>query len=178
MRFPEARTITAISTLRHSYPYAASLLSYVVVERVLKRYVLDHWKDASYGDWTIPSKIKRHGGKTTRELSRLNRKQRLAQVICRLTLGDVEDLLGRPHRELSASDRNEVMHSNLYLKEESKLSRARQQAKNDARLAKALEHLGRAMEQFTEYTLVESDGSLSAQPNTRLKLAGDPPSVW
>ncbi len=170
--FPESRTIRAIGELRHNYPYAAALLSYVVVERVLKRYALNHWKDPSLAGARVPNKIKRHGGKQLRHLSTLTRRQRLDQVLCEMTLGQVETLLARPQSEKSATDRNEVMHSNLYLKEESTLSRPAQQAKNQARFDKALRHLRRALVQFANLTIVNKNGVLVAQPNMRLKLPG------
>ena len=83
-------------------------------------------------------------------------------VVCRLTLGQIETLIGRPALETSANDRNEVMHSNLYLTQEARLGRAKRLARNQARLAKALQHLRLALQQFAGRTLVERDGELRA----------------
>jgi len=172
MRFREARTIKAIGELSGSYPYGAALLSYVVVERVLKRYALKHWKDPSFANTKIPGKIKTHGGKELRQLHGLSTKQRLHEVLCEMTLGEIETLRGRPETERSARDRNEVMHSNLYLKEESTLTKTKQTAKNEARFVKAFSHLCRALDQFEDHlAIVEKKGVLVVRPNTRLQTA-------
>ncbi|UCG86746.1 MAG: hypothetical protein JSW71_23100 [Gemmatimonadota bacterium] len=168
MRFREARTIKAIGELRHAYPYAAALLSYVVVERVLKRYVLNHWTDPSLAAAKLPPTLKPHGGKRLGQLHDLTRRQRLHDVLCEMTLGQVENLLGRPKSKRSGTDRNEVVHSNLYLKGESTLSKARQTAKNKARFDRALAHLRRALHEYEDLALVEKKGKLSAQPNKRM----------
>ena len=173
MRFREARTISAISVLRHAFPYAASLLSYVVVERVLKRYLVDHWRDQQLATRRLPdqAKLKGHRGKCLKELRSLNKARRMKEVVSRLTLGDVEALLRRPSAHQSAKDRNEAIHSNLYLREEARLSRAKQQAKNEARFANAKRHLARAMRRYAGYKLVDVDGVLMAQPNKRMDAA-------
>jgi hypothetical protein len=166
MRFRESRTIKAIGELRGSYPYAAALLSYVVVERVVKRYALDHWTDPALAKAHIPPKVKSHGRKPLSQLRHLTRSQRLHEVLSEMTLGDVEALLRRPEAERSASDRNEVMHSNLYLKAESTLPKFEQQALNRTRFAKAFSHLKRALDQFAGLAIVERKGALVARSLT------------
>ena len=130
MHFRESRTIKAIGELRASFPYAAALLSYVVVERVLKRYALDHWSDPLLARAKIPGRVKPYGGKALSQLGHLTRTQRLHGILCEMTFGEIETLLRRPESERSASDRNEVVHSNLYLKAESTLPKSKQQALN------------------------------------------------
>ena len=58
-----------------------------------------------------------------------------------------------------------------YLREEARLSRAKQQAKNEARFANAKRHLARAMRRYAGYKLVDVDGVLMAQPNKRMDAA-------
>ena len=94
----------------------------------------------------------------------LTKQQRLNEVICRLTLGDVEAVLKRPAQHHCAASRNEAMHSNLYLKHESRISHSRQQAQNEIRFAVAHTHLARAMRQFSDYRLGSVDDVLIPQP--------------
>jgi len=44
MKHPENNTIEAINQLKEDFPYAASMLIYVVIERELKSYVLKNRK--------------------------------------------------------------------------------------------------------------------------------------
>jgi hypothetical protein len=168
MRFPDHRTIKAIGELRATYPYAAALLSYVVVERVLKRYALGRRKDSSLAHARIPRnrKLKAHAGKELRELHGLTANRFLHEVLCEMTLGEVETLLGRPQADRSAPDRNEVMHSNLYLKKESRLSRAEQTIRNRTRFDRAFSHLRRALEQFDNSAIVDNKGALCTRSLT------------
>lgn len=165
-RFRDARTISAISVLRHDFPYAATLLAYVVTERILKRYVADHWRDRALRGIRVPlkkKKTKQHAGRTLDELRHLTKSQRLEEVLCHLTLGEVEALLDRPENDRCTKRRNDVMHSNLYLTRESRWGRARQQAKNEARFAAARADLALALSQFTDDRLVEVDDVLTVQ---------------
>jgi hypothetical protein len=61
----EAPTLNAIRRLRRKYPYAAALLTYVLVERLLKGCVLEHRKDRKYARVCTPTKksLGRHKGK-------------------------------------------------------------------------------------------------------------------
>jgi len=167
--FREAPTLKAINRLRGKYPYAAALLTYVLLERVLKRFVLEHRGDAKYGRALTPSRrsLASHAAKPLADLVTLSNAKFVSDVLCRMTLGDVEEMLKVPLKERSAADRNEVMHSNLYFAAEADLNRADRQAKNKDRLRRALDHLGRVLDRFTDYRLVEKNGRarLVVQPN-------------
>jgi hypothetical protein len=160
MPFREAHTIKAIGELRQIYPYAAALLCYVVVERVLKHYVLNHWNDSSLASAKVPQRIKTHGGKQLAQLRHLTRRQRLHGVLCEMTLGQIETLLGRSKSDRSATDRNEVVHSNLYLKREATLTQVKRKTKNEARFIKAFSHLCRALDQYEALAIIERKGRL------------------
>jgi hypothetical protein len=168
--FRETSTLSAISQLRRKYPYAAALLAYVLVERLIKGYTLEHRKDAKYALVSTPSKnsLRQHKGKSLASLVMLSDDEFVKDVLCHITLGDVEEMLKLPQRRRSAADRNEVMHSNLYLKEETKLNRSDRHDKNIARFNRALKHLRWAIYRYTGGRLVEGKSSLLlAQPNSR-----------
>lgn len=129
--FREVPTLDAISQLRGKYPYAAALLTYVLVERLLKVYVLEHRKDPKYACVSTPRKksLGRHKEKSLAALASLSDDKFLNNVLCRMTLGEVEEMLNLSRNERSAKDRNEAMHSNLYLREEADLSHFARQDK-------------------------------------------------
>lgn len=160
MPFREARTITAIGALRVAYPYAAALLCYVLVERILKHYVIDHWRDPLLRASIIPSKIGKYGGLQLSSLGGLKRKDRLDKILCKMTMRQVEEFLARDAKRRCWRDRNEIVHSNIYLREAAVLDVSQQTARNQARFTKALAHLCHALEDYQAITLVEGEGSL------------------
>jgi len=171
----EAPTLNAISRLRRKYPYAAALLTYVLVERLLKGYVLEHRKDRKYARVCTPKKksLGRHKGKCLAALVSLPDDRFLNEVLCRMTLGDVEEILKLPPKGRSAADRNEAMHSNLYLRQEAALNRRDRHAKNIDRLERALKHLRRVFRRCTGRRLLEQgSGRLVAQSNLPMQPSG------
>jgi hypothetical protein len=169
----EAPTLNAISRLRRKYPYAAALLTYVLVERLLKGYVLEHRKHWKYARVCTPTKksLGRHKGKCLAALVSLPDDKFLNEVLCRMTLGDVEGMLKLPPNERSAADRNEAMHSNL--KQEAALSHRDRHARNIDRLERALKHLRRVFRRCTGRRLLEQgSGRLVAQPNPPMQPSG------
>jgi len=156
-------TVMAISQLCAEYPYAATLLIYVLAERVFKGYLLEHWRDPEYACVQLPEEresLQSYQGKCLGELSTLPHETFLNQVVCRLTLGDVEERLKKVEKRLNkkgsiAGDRNEVMHSTLYLKgKEADMSEDERKEKNIVRLNKAKDNLKYVFDQLTDCELV------------------------
>ena len=162
--FPEAPTLEAISQLRRKYPYAAALLIYVAIERILKvhlvsvRYCLD-----------FPQKKKLtrgpHKRKSLAAVVSLRNDAFMKSVVCHMTLSDVEEALNLPHSARSAKHRNDAMHSNLYLSGEVRLTDIGRSRKNSARFKEAVAHLRYVIDNFTSHRLLQRpNGELSAQP--------------
>lgn len=169
--FPEAPTLDAISQLRREYPYAAVLLTYVAIERILKSHLVTARQDLSF-----PKKEMTRGphkGKSLAAVVSLRNGAFLKGVVCHMTLGDVEESLNLPHSERSAKHRNDAMHSNLYLSGEARLTYIGRRRKNSARLKQAVAHLRYVVDNFTDHRLLEKrNGELIAQPNLSLQSAG------
>jgi hypothetical protein len=162
--FPEAPTLEAISQLRRKYPYAAILLTYVVIERILKI----HLVTVRHRWCFLSKKLTRgpHKGKSLAAVVGLRNSAFVKDVLCHMTLGDVEDVLSLPHSARSAKHRNDAMHSNLYLSGEAGLTYIGRCRKNSARFKKAVTHLRYVIDNFTSYRLHEKrNGELIAQPN-------------
>jgi len=169
--FPEAPTLNAISQLRREYPYAAALLTYVAIERILKSHLV-----AARQHLSFPKKMMNHGPHKRKPLAALVSLRNgafLKGVVCHMTLGDVEESLNLPHSERSAKHRNDAMHSNLYLSSEARLTYIGRRRKNSARLKQAVAHLRYVVDHFTDHRLIEKrNGELIAQPSLPLQSAG------
>lgn len=110
-------SLTAINELRGKYPYAASLLIYIVLERCLKIYLMGNRNE---------SKVQ-----STLELTtRINKKQLsyliknitnddnfLNDVLMHCTLGKLEEIFKIRDKPFS-TNRNNIVHSNLYLRDQ------------------------------------------------------------
>ncbi len=158
-RFDDESTIEAIDRLRGEYPYAAALLCYTVVERVLKARLIQESQSPETSAITLPkkSKLGKYSGKRLDEFDRLNRDDFFKSVVRRLSLGDLEAMLPGHEREI-AVDRNDLVHSNLYLRSQvgtDTTTADRERYKN------ALEHLRYAIEIHTSFRLNIADDCCS-----------------
>jgi len=173
--FREAPTLHAINQLRRHYPYSAALLTYVVVERLLKDYLLMNRRDPKHAARFQGKKMSRgpHKGKTVAVLVSLPDGEFLRTALCHMTLGEVEEVLNLAQSARSSGHRNEAMHSNLYLSSEAALTYPRRHKKNAGRLKKAVNHLRYVVDHFTDHRLLQKrSGKLVAQPNQPMQPAG------
>jgi hypothetical protein len=169
--FPESPTLDAISQLRREYPYAAVLLTYVAIERILKSHLVTARQRLSF-----PKKMMNRGphkGKSLAAVVNLRDDAFLKDVVCYMTLGEVEEALTLPNNARTAKHRNDAMHSTLYLSGEARLTYRGCRRKNSARLKQAVAHLRYVVDHFTDHRVLEKrNGELIAQPNSPLQSAG------
>lgn len=142
MIHPEKNTIDAINKLKDDYPYAASLLVYVVIERQLKEYIL---KNRNQID-----NFKKNITESDNEF--------IKNVITKLTLEKVEKRLEITRGP--AKDRSDLMHSNLYLLKEKDLPDCERHNKNIQYFEKAKAHLIRIFKDYSDILIVEKEGQL------------------
>lgn len=169
--FREAATLHAISELRRKYPYSAALLAYVVVERVLKVRVLTLRHTLNFRKITM--RRGPHDGKRLTALVDLQDGAFVKDVLCHLTLNEVEDALSVPQGARSSKDRNETVHSNIHLSREVEFTDRGRDRRNSARFKKAVGHLRYAIDKFSGHRLLEKrSGELIAQPNEPMQPSG------
>jgi len=153
----EENTIKAINKLKDCFPYAAGMLAYVVIERQLKEYILKH----------------RNGKLAAREVTLTNHKkvkfedyasksdeEFINKVLTKMTLANTEKVLGIDPSNGAANDRNDMMHSNLYIVGERMLSEEERHRKNIEHFEKAKSHLIRTFKDFSDIPLDEKEGKL------------------
>ena len=139
---PEENTIAAINKLKKSYPYAASLLVYVVIERQLKLYLLGHRNEKN--------NFKNYCCQSDDEF--------IKNCLTNLTLGKLEKKLKIKCE--AATDRNNLMHSNLYLSGDKDLSDPERQNKNVKHFETAKTHLIRVFRDYCSIPIEEKEGLL------------------
>ena len=159
-RFEDKSTIRAIDRLREEYPYAAALLCYTVVERVLKTRLIQEWESPELMMVHLPGKstLRENSGKRLKELTCPNRDDFFDSVVRKLTLGDLEAMFPNHARNI-AKDRNDLVHSNLYLRDEVGTDTTNTDRK---RYEMALEHLRYTIEMHTSFCVsIAKDGRLT-----------------
>jgi len=159
-RFEDESTIAAIDRLRGKYPYAAALLCYTVVERVLKARLIQGWESPEIRTVRLPNKrtLGEHSGKRLEELTCPDSDDFFDSVVRKLTLGDLEAMFPDHARNI-AKDRNDLVHSNLYLRDEVGTDTTNADRK---RYDMAFEHLQYAINMHTSFQVsISNDGLLT-----------------
>ena len=154
----EEYSLTAINELRGKYPYAASLLIYTVLERCLKIYLMGNRNE---------SKVQSELDLTTiinkNQLSYLiknitNDDNFLNDVLMHCTLGTLEKIFKFPNKPFS-TNRNDIVHSNLYLRDQQSDTYAERRKKNEGYLTQAIKDLIDASKYFHK-DIIDDNGIL------------------
>lgn len=155
MTHEEEETIKAINDLKANYPYAAAMLCYVVIERQLKEYILKHRNDED-------REVTLFNGKKVKLKDYVNKSNQefIGEVLTKLTLSQTEKSLDISTSEGAAKDRDDLMHSNLYILAEKQLSDAERHDKNKEHFERAKPHLIRTFRNFSDIQLAEEEGIL------------------
>lgn len=112
----ETHSLKAISKLEAEFPYAATLLTYAVLERCLRTYLLKNRHILTPVQVDLNKKAGR-GGPTLKAVRHLDDDSFIDQFLVNCTLGTLEYIYKVSHKKYSAS-RNKVFHSQLYLREQ------------------------------------------------------------
>jgi hypothetical protein len=161
----EQNTIIAINKLGEEYPYAASMLIFVLIERELKRYVIEHRREK------LLQKTKVKIGCIYVSLEDFNDKDDgcfLKEFISKISLGSIEQILKINKKNPPSKLRNDLMHSREYLLHESGLKESERIGKNKENFEKSKQHLIRIFKEYSDCAIVEKDGMLSFEPKKQL----------
>jgi len=151
------RSLDAINTLEPEYPYAASMLAYLLLELYLKLRLLQDRKTLTAGEVDFDTKI---GGMKLGDAKGFDDTSFIETVLTQLTLGRLEKVFRIP-KERYSQDRNNVFHSNLYLANQLGRDYEFRVSQNHAYLETAKKHLVEASElYFPQWRIVELKGQL------------------
>jgi hypothetical protein len=153
----EQRSLDAINRLEPDYPYAASMLAYLVLELYLKLRLLQDRKTLTDGEVDFDTKV---GGVRLGDAKGFDDTSFIDTVLTQLTLGRIEQVYRIP-KERYSQDRNNVFHSNLYLANQLGRDTEFRVSENRAYLETAKKHLVEASGlYFPQWTIVELRGQL------------------
>jgi hypothetical protein len=159
--FPtERHSLRAINKLQRKFPYAATLLTYAVLERCLKLHLLK--KRETLTDAQVNLKCKTTYGQrlSLSDVRGLDDDAFIEKFLTVCTLFDLGQIYKvDPHHKYSSS-RNDVIHSNLFLRHQLGSHHPSREKQNRAYLKKAKAHLIEASKLYFHQEITESNGSL------------------
>lgn len=157
----EETTLEAINTLKKRYPYAASLLVYVLIEQELKFWLLrnrGHYKRSRVDD-SIVIKQKKKRIRTFRSYSSLNDQDFKRRCLHKCTLGKLERILRIKSRGI-AKRRNNLAHHNRYFEHDHRKPQPTRHEINEKALEKAIRDLLFCSERFFQHKIEYVEGKL------------------
>jgi len=168
----EQRSLAAINKLGAEYPYAASMLAYLVLELYLKVRLLQDRKTLDYPEVSLKTKVGPVRKKLTfGDAKKLDDASFIDSFLVCCALGDLECIFKIPNDKRYSPDRNDVFHLNRYLASPLGSDRESLDAQNRAHLRTAKKHLVEASARyFPQWTIVETNGHLQFRDARRLPL--------
>jgi hypothetical protein len=157
----EKRTLEAINELQdQKYPYAATMLVYLVLERLRKRHLLQYRQTLTAKEVDLDTKVGLKKDKRLGDAKTLDNRSFVRSFLVDLTLHDLQKIYRIPEKKYS-KDRNDVFHSNLVLMNQLESDYESRDAQNRQYLETAKQHLVEASELcFPQWRIIESSGQL------------------
>jgi len=160
----EKNSLEAISSLEQSdFPYAATLLVYVVLERCLKLHMLENRKNRDI------FKLENQRSDHRKYVDCSDPELFIARVLTNLTLGELEQSYGKNTRYFRCRD--EVFHANFHLTEQTKDAQERHRS-NLQHLSTAKDNLRDASRRLFAHPITVIDGVLQFDPDFLASRSG------
>jgi hypothetical protein len=157
--FPtEVRSLEAIKELEQEFPYAATLLIYVVIERCLKLYLLENRQNLTDAEVDLERCVGRKRQRLS-DVRGLNDKSFIDNFLVNCPLGALETIYRIPGGRYSHS-RNGVFHSDLFLRHQVGSDDTSRNKANQEHLKEAKKHLIEASERYFHQKITDSNGLL------------------
>jgi hypothetical protein len=168
----EQPSLDAIRELEEEYPYAASMLAYLVLELYLKLYLLQYRKTLTAKEVNFGTTVGRENKKIKLgDAKNLDDTSFIQRFLVNCALGDLEKIYYIPRGKYS-THRNKVFHGNLYLADQLGRDYEFRVSQNRAYLETAKKHLIEASKlYFPQWTIVELNGQLQFRDARRLPLS-------
>lgn len=155
----EAPSLKAISSLESEFPYAATLLIYVVLERCLKLRLLKNRKMLTEPEVALNEPVGPRKKLKLVDFKNHNDDTFVERFLMKLTLSDLEIIYKVSDKKYS-TPRNKVFHSNFYVNYQLGQDYAFRDAANRQYLQAAKEHLIQASDQYFHQRIIVSNGVL------------------
>jgi hypothetical protein len=154
----EKSTIHALNQISPNYPFAAALLVYALIERILKEYIIKNRKNRSLIDYSYSKPS--YPQLSLQNYHRYKKGDFLRLFIKRITLGDAQKIVIANCKRNYATARNDLMHSNSYLLEQRKYTKAKRHGINKQSYRKAIDHLEFVINSFCDFKVAVNDGEI------------------
>lgn len=161
MLSPEEHSLRAIGKLESEYPYAATLLVYVVLERCLKLHLLQNRKSLTDKDVELCKPVGRKNHRLA-DFRDYDDCSFIKEFLLNCSLGALEIIYRVPGKKYSDL-RNRVFHSDLYITEQRGKDYQSRDAANRQHLQTAKEDLIEASERYFHRPIISSNGLLQFQ---------------
>lgn len=148
----EKGTIDALNNISKKYPFAASLLAYAIIERILKEYIIKNRKNRLLVDYSY-SKCSRSGPISLGNYYKSKKDEFIKKFIKQIALGDAQVIVIANNKRNYAKDRNDLMHSNSYLLEQRKYTKTKRRNINIQNYRKAIDHLEFVINSFADFKI-------------------------
>ena len=155
----EVHSLKAISSLESEFPYAATLLIYVVLERCLKLHLLQNRKTLTEFEVALNEPVGSNKTLKLVDFKNHNDADFVEQFLIKCTLGALEIIYKVSGRKYS-TQRNKVFHSNFYVTDQLGQDYASRDAANRQYLQIAKEHLIEASGIYFHQRIIVSNGVL------------------
>lgn len=150
----EKSTFAALNDISTEYPFAASLLVYAIIERVLKEYIIKNRKNRVVLNYDF---CKYPGGLSLQKCHRYKKQDFVKKFIKRIAFGDAQSIVAANEKRNYAANRNDLMHSNSYLLEQKKFNKSKRHDINKQSYKTALSHLEFVINTFSDVKIVLRD---------------------
>ena len=147
----EKGTIIALNNISQKYPFAASLLAYALIERILKEYIIKNRNNRSLVDYSY-CKCTGSGPISLGNYYKSKKDKFIKKFIKQISLGDAQAIVIANNKRNYAKDRNDLMHSNSYLREQRKYTKTNRHNINIQNYTKAIDHLEFVINNFSYYS--------------------------
>jgi len=158
MLSPEDHSLNAIGKLQSEFPYAATLLVYVFLERCLKLHLLRNRNSLTENEVELCKPVGRKNQRLV-DVRNFDDTSFIQEFLTNCSLGALEIVYRVPGKRYS-DHRNKVFHSELYMSEQMEIDYQSRDVVNRQYLETAKKNLIDASEHYFHRRIIESNGSL------------------
>jgi hypothetical protein len=160
----EQNTLNAISTIQENFPAAATFLTYALLERCLKLYLLENYKNTTLNlDCDLKVGKKHKNTKALNDFQTSDGRTFINEFLNKCTLGTLEKIYSMPDKRYS-DHRNTFFHSQVYITAQMGQTYDFRHLDNKRHLAKAKKNLIEASKIYFHHQIVERENKLQFDP--------------
>jgi hypothetical protein len=155
----EKSSLDAVNVIAREFPYAATLLIYALLERCLKLYLLENRKTLTDEEVDCQKRVGLQAKRKLADYHDCDEDSFIKDFLMNCTLRSVERIFRVPEHKYS-KDRNDLVHSNLYMTQQREMAPEQRTKENLDYLRIAKKNLVEASICYFKQPIIESDSLL------------------